>query len=66
VASMKEHGKLVLERMAKETGGASFGVTKNRPIDAIYSDIEEALRNQYSIGYTPSRSSADGKFIRSN
>jgi VWFA-related protein len=62
VASMKEHGKLELERMAKETGGASYGVTKNQPIEAIYSRIEEVLRNQYSIGYTPNRSSSDGKF----
>jgi VWFA-related protein len=62
VASMKEHGKLELERMSKETGGVSYGVAKNRPIDAIYSEIEGALRNQYSIGYTPNRSSPDGKF----
>jgi VWFA-related protein len=62
VASMKEHGKLELERMAKETGGVSFGVTKKQPIEAIYSQIEEALRNQYSIGYTRSRSSPDWKF----
>jgi VWFA-related protein len=62
VASMKERGKLELERMSKETGGVSYGVTKNRPIDAIYSEIQEALRNQYSIGYTPARPSPDGKF----
>jgi VWFA-related protein len=48
--------------MAKETGGISFGVTKNQPIEAIYSQIEEALRNQYSIGYTPIRPSLDGRF----
>jgi VWFA-related protein len=64
VASMKEHGKLELERMAKETGGVSYGVTKNQPIEAIYARIEEALRNQYSIGYTPSRPAPDGKFHR--
>jgi VWFA-related protein len=62
VGSMKEHGKLVLERMAKETGGFSYGVSKNRPIETIYSQIEEALRNQYSIGYTPTRPSSDRKF----
>jgi VWFA-related protein len=61
-ASMKEHGKLELERMAKETGGVSYGVTKNRPLETIYSEIEEALRNQYSIGYIPNRPSADGRF----
>jgi VWFA-related protein len=61
-ASMKEHGKLELERMAKETGGVSFGVTKKQSVDAIYSEIKEALHNQYSIGYTPSRLTPDGRF----
>ena len=64
VASMKEHGKLELERIAKETGGVSYGVTKNQSIEAIYTQIEEALRNQYSIGYTPGRPVPDGKFHR--
>jgi VWFA-related protein len=63
-AGMKEHGKLELERMAKETGGVSYGVTKNRPLEKIYAEIEEALRNQYSIGYTPNRPSPDGRFHR--
>jgi hypothetical protein len=27
-----------------------------------YSQIEDALRNQYSIGYTPPRAAADGKY----
>jgi VWFA-related protein len=63
-AGMKEHGKLQLERMARETGGVSYGVGKNRPLETIYSEIEEALRNQYSIGYTPNRPSPDGRFHR--
>jgi VWFA-related protein len=62
VASMKERGKLELERMAKQTGGLSYGVTKNEPIEAVFTQIEEALRNQYSIGYTPDRPAPDGKF----
>lgn len=46
-------GKKVLERISKETGGRLFEVTKKEPIDQIYSSIEDDLRNQYSIGYTP-------------
>jgi VWFA-related protein len=61
IGTMKEHGKLDLERMATETGGVSYGVTKSHPIEAIYSEIEESLRNQYSFGYTPTRSAPDGK-----
>src|SRR5262245_7307933 len=48
-------GKRGLARMARETGGISFEVPKGLTIDAIYAQIEEALRNQYSIGYTPER-----------
>jgi VWFA-related protein len=64
VGAMKERGKAELERMARETGGGSYGVTKNQSIEATYSQIEEALRSQYSIGYTPGRRVADGRYHR--
>lgn len=48
-----EDGKKVLERMAKETGGRMFEISKKQPMDQIYSQIEQELRNQYSLGYTP-------------
>ena len=50
-------GKKVLERISKETGGAFFEVSKKLPLDAIYKRIEEELRSQYSLGYTPARTS---------
>jgi VWFA-related protein len=55
-------GKKILERMSHETGGQMFEVSKKEPIDDIYRQIEEELRSQYSLGYTPDRggSSADG------
>lgn len=62
LAAAKEHGKQGLERMAKETGGASYQVTKTETIETIYSRIEDALRNQYSIGYTPRKPVMDGKY----
>lgn len=56
----EEHpdGKKVLERMAKETGGRFFEVSKKDPIDKIYDSIGEELRNQYNIGYTPDKAVA--------
>lgn len=48
-------GKKVLERISKETGGRLFEVSKKEPIDQIYSQISEELRNQYNLGYTPER-----------
>lgn len=62
LAGMKEKGKADLERMSKETGGASYEVTKDQTIEQIYSKIEDALRYQYSIGYTPEQSAADGRY----
>ena len=44
--------------MAKETGGGFFEVSKKQPIEQIYQRIQEELRNQYSLGYTPEQSDA--------
>jgi VWFA-related protein len=62
LAIASEHGKQGLHRMANETGGAYFEVTASQSIEDIYSQIGEALRNQYSIGYTPTRAQSDGKY----
>ena len=51
-------GKKILKRISKETGGTYFEVTKKQAIDAIYSRIEEELRNQYSLGYTSDQPAA--------
>ena len=44
-------GKTILRQISKETGGGFFEVTKKQSIDEIYRQVEEELRNQYSIGY---------------
>lgn len=57
-----ENGKKVLERIAKETGGRMFEISKKEAADQIYSQIEQELRNQYSIGYTPERGGATSAY----
>jgi VWFA-related protein len=52
-------GKKILQQLSKETGGRFFEVTKKETIDQIYSEIEEELRNQYALGYTPDKADAD-------
>jgi VWFA-related protein len=54
-------GKKILEQISKQTGGRLFEVSKKQPIDDIYSQIEEELRNQYSLGYTPDRGGASAE-----
>ena len=52
---MSADGYKVLQKMSRETGGGFFEVSRKMSIDAIYKRIEEELRSQYSIGYTPER-----------
>ena len=61
-ANDRPDGKKILERMSKETGGGYFDVSKKHPIGDIYRQIEEELRNQYSIGYTSDKPGGSGEF----
>jgi VWFA-related protein len=53
-------GKKILEQISKETGGRMFKVSKKETVDAIYVQIEEELRNQYSLAYTPDKGNTVG------
>ena len=44
--------------MTKASGGRFFEVTKKEPLDKIYDAIDEELRNQYRLGYTPDKMDA--------
>ena len=57
-------GKKVLQQISRETGGGYFEVSKKKTVAEIYQEIQEELRNQYSIGYTPERRSGDGGEFR--
>ena len=53
-------GKKILQQLSRETGGGFFEVSKKQPIEKIYDQIQEELRNQYSLGYTPDKSAGAG------
>jgi VWFA-related protein len=53
-------GKKVLERISKETGGRMFEISKKQSVEQIYSGIEEELRSQYSLGFTPDKAENAG------
>jgi len=44
-------GRSAMMRMARETGGSFFEVSKKVTIDSIYARIQEELRSQYNLGY---------------
>ncbi len=55
-------GKVVMQRLAQQTGGRFFEVSKHESIDDIYKSIGDELRNQYNLGFTPEHADAEGTF----
>ena len=54
-------GRKMLQRMADETGGRLFEVSKKETVADIYKQIGEELRAQYRLGYSPDKdTAADG------
>jgi VWFA-related protein len=55
-------GKKVLERISNETGGRMFQVSKKETVEKIYQQIQEELRSQYDLGYTPDHPQGDAAY----
>lgn len=57
-------GKKILQRMADETGGRLFEVSKKQSVADIYKQIGEELRAQYRLGYSPDKDTASDGYHR--
>lgn len=55
-------GESDLEKMSVQTGGHVFKVDKKHPLTAVFKEIQDELRSQYSIGYTSMKPERDGTF----
>jgi VWFA-related protein len=55
-------GKKILDRISKETGGRLYEVSKKQPVDQIYGQIEQELRDQYILGYTPDKAQTSADY----
>jgi VWFA-related protein len=55
-------GKKIMQEIADRTGGHAFEAKKKDDLEAIYKLIEEELRNQYLLTYTPDKVDTDGGF----
>ena len=53
-----------LRRMAEETGGHVFSVDRKNSLQDIFKQLQDEMRSQYAIGYTPTNPTKDGSFRR--
>jgi VWFA-related protein len=59
-----QSGEGPMKRMAEETGGRIFRVDRRTPLSEVYATIQNELRSQYALAYTPSNTLRDGGFRR--
>jgi VWFA-related protein len=57
-------GRKTMRELAGQTGGRFFEVSRKMPIGRVFEIVEEDLRNQYSLGYTPDPAPAAGAYRR--
>jgi VWFA-related protein len=53
-----------LKRMADETGGRVFHIDNHHTLQNAFDEIQDDMRSQYALGYSPSNSTKDGSFRR--
>ena len=57
------NGKAQMEQLARETGGRVIDVGNNgRRLEDAFDQIQDELRTQYLLSYTPANKNADGKY----
>jgi VWFA-related protein len=55
-------GESELRKMSEQTGGRVFTVSNKHPLSEVFKQIQDELRNQYSIGYESTNTKRDGTF----
>ncbi len=59
---MSYGGDSALSRMSSETGGRVFRVDRKHPLTEAFQQIQDEMRSQYAIAYTPTNSARDGSY----
>ncbi len=62
ISGAKNKGDKVLERLSEATGGRAFFPFKIQDVADAFTEIQDELRSQYLISYTPPDLIADGHF----
>jgi len=53
-----------LRKMSEETGGHVFHIDRKNTLQDAFKQLQDEMRSQYAIGYTPSNPVKDGSFRR--
>jgi VWFA-related protein len=53
-----------LKRLAEETGGRVFHIDRKTTLQDAFNQLQDEMRSQYAIGYTPTNAVKDGSFRR--
>jgi VWFA-related protein len=62
ISGAKGKGDKVLERLSEATGGRAFFPFKIQDVADAFTEIQDELRSQYLVSYTPPNLVADGHF----
>ncbi len=55
-------GEGELRKMSDETGGHVYKVDRKHSLDEVFKELQDEMRSQYSIGYTPLNDVKDGSY----
>ena len=55
-------GDSALERMSADTGGRVFRVDNKHPLTEVFREIQDEMRTQYALAYTPTNNKRDGSY----
>jgi VWFA-related protein len=55
-------GEGELRKMSQETGGRVFHIDRRYSLEDAFKDLQEEMRTQYSIGYSPTNPKKDGSY----
>jgi len=55
-------GEGALHKMSDDTGGHVFKVDRRHPLDQVFKELQDEMRSQYAIGYTPENDTKDGSY----
>ena len=55
-------GEGELRKMSDETGGRVYKVDRRHPLDEVFKELQDEMRSQYSMAYTPTNEVKDGGY----